>query len=532
MNQAEAKRRQAEAVSAVLMLITIYVIGRQIGERGVAYMAVAAEVCSLLWIAVSGSLSDALGRLLRGRRNKGQYRNIAKMRNSVMICQASLGLAGSLLLLAFSRWIAGSLFRIPYSGLLLAALSPIVLLRSVSAVLLGYFQGEGAELPRAMAGILRQVFLCGFGLLFGHMESVYGEKVGRLLRQENFAYMYGGLGIALAVILSELLVLLFLALIFRKSRSSEKKAKQEGMYSTDSAWECIRFAHSGRWPQFMTGFLLFLPFVLGLVFFARTAEDGGQMALEYGGYAGGYLVVSGICAALIVIAMLPVIARIFLCFKREENRFARTVFHSGVHICLVHGIFASVFVAVMGAQLAELVGGDNGEVVAKMLQGGSAAIGLAALSCYFGRFLHAMGKRFAVLVAACAADTLFLVVVLPSIGKIGILSLVYGGVAGTAVLCILLGMSAFRQMRVRVDWLGILVVPLGAGGAAGLVCLLIGKVLSPHLGSLATLLVAFAVSGAVDWAVLLLLRNFKEQELEAVPGGRLIGMLGQLLHVR
>ena len=40
-----------------------------------------------------------------------------------------------------------------------------------------------------------------------------------------------------------------------------------------------------------------------------------------------------------------------------------------------------------------------------------------------------------------------------------------------------------------------------------------------------------AVSGAVYWVLLLLLRNFKEQELEAISGGRLIGMLGQLLRV-
>lgn len=281
----------------------------------------------------------------------------------------------------------------------------------------------------------------------------------------------------------------------------------------------------------MTAFVLFLPFVLGLLFLTRSVEDVGSVALEYGLYAGKYLVVCGICAALLSAAVLPVMAKVFVCFKREENRFARMVFQSGVHICVVHGIFLAIFVAVMSAQIAGLLGAEHAGDVAKMLQGGSTAVAFVALSSYFGRFLNATGKRYLVLMAACAADTLFLVVVLPSIGKIGALSLVYGGVAGTAVYCILLGVFSFRQMRVKLNWLTILVVPLGAGGVAGLICLLMGKFASPHLGNLVTLLLAFVVAGGVYWISLLLLRNFKEQELEAFSGGRLIGMLGQLLRI-
>ena len=94
------------------------------------------------------------------------------------------------------------------------------------------------------------------------------------------------------------------------------------------------------------------------------------------------------------------------------------------------------------------------------------------------------------------------------------------------VLCILLGVFSFRQMWVKADWLSLLIVPLGAGAAAGGVCALMG--LAP-LGDPVMLPLAFAVSGAVYWGLLLALRDFKEQELEVIPGGRLIGALGQRL---
>lgn len=530
MNQTEIKRRQMEAFSHILMFVAIYVMGRLTGDKGIAYTAVAVQACGFLWIAVSGGVSDTLGRLLRSRKNKGQYRNIARMRGSVMLFQAVLGLAGSLGLAALSGIVAEKVFRIPYSWLILLALSPVVVLRTVSAVLAGYFQGEGSEFPRAIAGILRQVLLLGFGIVFCRLAGNYGERVSSLLRQDNFSAMYGGLGIALAATASELLVILFLGLIYRGNRRPERRTKQEDMYATDSFWDCIMYLYNARWPQLATNLCLFLPLALGLLLGSRRAE-WGQTAVEYGLYAGKYLVVCGIVAAMITIVLLPVTGKIFQCFKREENRFARTVFQSGVHIGLVHGIFLSVFAAVMGAQLADLLCPENAQTMAKLLQWGSALIVLAALSAYFVRLLHAMGKKYPVLIAACGADMFFLLIVMPSIGKAGVLSLVYGGLAGAFVLCALSGAFAYRQLRVQPDWLGVFAVPAGAGGGAGLICLLIRKVLSPVLGSLGTLLVAFAVAGAAYWIALLLLRNFKEQELEVIPGGRLLGILGQMLKV-
>lgn len=531
MNQTEVKRRQAEAFADILMFVTIYVMGRLTGDKGIAYTAVAVQGCGIIWIAVSGSLSDALGRLLRNRKNKGQYKNMAKMRGSVMLFQLILGAAGSLILAGLSGVVADKLFRIPYSGLILLALAPMVLLRTVSAVLAGYFQGEGAEFPRALAGILRQVFSLGFGILFCSLLGGYGEKVSSLLRQENFTGMYSGLGIALALDLAELFVILFLMLIYKGSRRFDRKAKQEGMYTADSLWDSVRHVHNARWPQFATALLVFFPLVAGLLVCGRNGDSGERLTVEYGRYVGKYLVVCGILAELIIAAILPVIGRIFQCFKREENRFARTVFQSGVHIGLVHGIFLSVFVAVMGEQLADLLCRENARAVTRLLQWGSGMIALAALSWYFCRLLQALGKKYPVLLAVCAADLLFIIIVMATVGKSGIMSLVYGGLAFGLALCVLSGVFAYRQLRVQPDWLSVFVVPLGSGVGAGLVCLLIQKLLASHLGSLAVLVIAFAVAGLVYWTALLLLRNFREQELEVIPGGRLIGMLGQLLRV-
>jgi len=515
-------------------MITLLVVGRLIGDQGVAYVMAAVEVCALLWSAVGGNLSDTLGRLLRSRRNKGQYKNMAQLRKSAMIFHLALGLLGSLLLFCFGGMFVEGVFGLPYSTLIVQVLSPVVALRSVSAVLLGWFQGEGVELPTMISGLLRQGFLLGFGFMFVKILGGYGEKVSALLQQNNYTAMYGGVGFAIAVSVTEVLIVLFLVLIYRGMHKTQKEdfEEQDGMNSVASTLDCIKALCISRWPMCVMTFLEIFPLAIGLFFAGRVMGEGGLFA-EYGVYVGKYLAICGIAVSLITITILPLIARVVSGFRREELKFARMAFQSGVHSCIVHGIFFTVFVAVMETQLVEFFCVEDQAEALAMLLGGSSLIVFAALSFYFGKLLQMGGKKFFVLGALGGADVLFLLIVLiaSGVGKAGVLALVYGGLFCMAGLCILLGMLTYRQMRVRMNWLQVLIIPLGSGSVAGLICALLARVIAPHLDSLVTLLVSCVVVGVIYWILLLLLKNFKEQELDVTVGGRLISMLGQLLRV-
>ena len=354
MNQVEVKSRQLQAVSMILTLLTFAVAAKLTGYNGAAYLAAALEAVTAVWIVVGGNLGDSLGRLLRVRNSRGQHKNADRLRRNAMIFQMAFGLAGSLLLLAGAGWITESVFRLRYSTFVLMVLSPVIFLRSVSAVLLGYFQGEGTQLPTAVSGILRQVFILGFSLLFGRLLGNYGEKVSRLLVQENFTSMYGGVGVGIAVSVSELFVVIFLYLIYRGSRRDREKYQQEGMrVAAVSFADSIRLLWSGRGLHWLTEFLLFLPIPLGFVFFQKRGQ-GDAAVSEYGIYAAMYWVLCGVCASLVIMLLLPVSARTAACLRKDEQRFARTAFQSGIHLGLVHALFASVFLTVMAPQLAGL----------------------------------------------------------------------------------------------------------------------------------------------------------------------------------
>lgn len=533
MNQAEIKRRQAQAIAAILGLVALAVTARLTGYNGVTYVLAALEVYALYDTIVSGGISDALGRILRLRNAKGQYKNAAVMRKNAILFQGVLGLIGAAAVLFTAEDITAKIFRVHYSSAILLVLVPAVFLRAVSAVLQGYSRGEGAELPAAAASILRQLFIIGFSVIFCNMLGNYGSKVSRLLVQTNFTAMYGGVGVAIAVTLAEAFVVIFLALTYRGNKKNKAGAAKEGMRTTDSLVDSIRILCAGRGLSMLTGLLAVLPLPLGLIFFSKASESSDGAMTEYGVYAAGFCLCCGVIVAIVVILLLPVCGKMLNLFRKDESRFARQVFQCGVHLGFVHAAFWTVFIAVMAEPMAAVFCGEQAQTAVKLFRGGSGLILLFVLSYYFAKVLLLLGKKLFVLGAVAAADVFYIIFVTVSLntGKAGILSLIYGALVGMGVLAIVLGTLAYRQLKQKPDWLYTLIVPAGAASVAGLLGMLLEKLFTPHLGNLVSLIVCLALTGAFYWAALILARNFREQDLESIPGGKLIAAVGQLLRV-
>ena len=159
MNPVEVKRKQIQMYSHIIGVITLLAVGRIIQDAGVAYLAASVECYFGVCLLISYGAADCLGKILRSRNGKGQNKNCAGLRKNAMLLQGAVGVAGSILLSACAGPLAEHVFELPYSSLLIRLFAPAVFLRTISSVLLGYFQGEGSELPTAAACVIRQVFI-------------------------------------------------------------------------------------------------------------------------------------------------------------------------------------------------------------------------------------------------------------------------------------------------------------------------------------------------------------------------------------
>jgi len=532
MNQNEVKRRRIQVFAYIVALAAVLNMGRMAGENGVTYMTAAVLAFGCLWTLIGGGTADTLGRLLRIRNSKGQYKNADKMKRSILTFQMTSGLLGTLVLLFGAEIIGGKIFHMHYVVFPLMLLAPAFVFRAVSAVLMGFCQGEGSELPTAAACLLRQIFILVFSMIFCGALGKYGEKVSNLLGQQNYTSMYIAAGAAIAVSVSEVLVVVFLIVIQKVNRRTGRREQPEGMRSMDSFFDAVRVFGGSRAPMLFIMLLLFLPVVLGFLFFGKSMANQDAGAVHYGVYMGRYLVVCGLFVFIAAILFIGIYGRAAVSLRKEEQRFARVIFQSGVHITTIHTLFYSALLAVLAAQAAKLFGGSNAVLAEKLFRGGSLLIPFVALALYFGRFLMLTGKKFLVIGALCVGDVLYVVsmTLFLNVWKAGILSLVYVGILGSAVCCVLLGMIIYGQLRIG-ELLRTFAVPAGAACVSGLAGLLLCKLISPHLGNVVTALLCIIIMEVIYWAVLLISRNIKDQELECIPGGRIIAAFGQMLHV-
>ncbi len=532
MNQIEIKRRQIETCSHILGLVTLWLFGRITGDNGVTYMAAALEGFQIIWLLTGGAVADALGRMVRGRNARGQHKNVEKLKKNMLLYQSVVGALGCVLLLILARPLAAKIFHAPYSEVIIMILAPAVLFRNVAAVFLGYFQGEGTQLPTLLTCLLRRIFVLGLGLLLCRALEGYGKKVSALLAQEAFAAMYGGMGVAAAVSLTEGLILLFLFILYRSRRGMAKNQSGYGMRSTDSFSGSIQILYRHTGMHTMVELLKRLPLWIGIILYQGYAAKT-EGAADYGIFYGKYMVLCGGVTLFLCSMMIPLYVRTAGCYRREEMRYAKGWLQNGIHIGIVNGLFYAAFIAVMAEQLAQILNGEPAKLMKEMLQYGAFLIVFLVLDFFLLGVLTLMGRRILGLAALAVGNLAFVCTLIPMLkgGKLGLLAVVDALLVGTGICAVLMGALACMLLGSWIEWFHTLVLPVVGAVLEGLVCMLLGKVLTPHLGPAVTVLVCFVLSFLAYWTLLILCRNFNEQDLRAIPGGRLILAAGQMLHV-
>ena len=106
MNQVEVKRKQIQFFAYALAVINVWIFGRKLGNNGSALL-----VFAFFWILTGKNIPDRMGKLLRGRSAKGQYKNVSIMRRNMMLFQMAAGLLAALFCAAAGYTVLEKIFR-------------------------------------------------------------------------------------------------------------------------------------------------------------------------------------------------------------------------------------------------------------------------------------------------------------------------------------------------------------------------------------------------------------------------------------
>ena len=184
----DRKRNGPSLLSGVLVLsaasLSVKMIGllfkiplsHLLGDEGMGYFNSAYTIYGWLYIIATAGLPVALSILISNASERGDEARVRSIFRVAMLTLFFVGAIGSLGMLLFSGWLAGSIGSVG-SRASIFAIAPTLLFVAISGGIRGYFQGRRQMLPTAVSQLLEAGGKLVLGMLFGSYAARRGESV-------------------------------------------------------------------------------------------------------------------------------------------------------------------------------------------------------------------------------------------------------------------------------------------------------------------------------------------------------------------
>ncbi|MDE6185511.1 MAG: polysaccharide biosynthesis C-terminal domain-containing protein, partial [Lachnospiraceae bacterium] len=439
----------------------------------------------------------------------------------------------SVLFGALGNYFTDKVLNVPLAGMAVSMMAPAMFFFILTGIFRGYFQGNGTKMPAMHSQILNILFLFAGGLIGATLLHKYGVKVSAFLQNEDYAAAYGAMGASIGLLAASFFCFLHVLILFFVFKSSLKKQMgRELLRNQDTTMRVLyllirsSLLYSLYWVCFHG-----MPLFDQYLFFSFNAEMDSRVT-QWGQYYGKCLVVIGIvCGLANVVCMIPV-RRIMVSLEREENRIARERLGILIHQCAVIVIPAAVFMAVLAENVLDMFFKGNQQDAVSWVQLGSVIIVFYVFASVFMEIL--MKSRKMKYVTGMGAIALILhsgiAVLLLKTAKTGITGVITSVIVFYAAVAVLGFLLICRSFQYRQEWIRSFAITAAASAVSGVIALLLNKVFAPLVGSVISLVICLVTAVIIYLVLLIVLRAFKDGELEEMAGGRILMMLAGLLH--
>ena len=531
MNQAIITKRQLITISHILGGIFFLFFAGQIGDNGIGYVAMVLELLCVFVFLVSEEITDFVSKMIRGKKTKGLHKDAYNVKRRVLVIQFVTGIVLTVLFCALSEVFACSLFKVPYIGLCMRIVAPVIFLKSMETAFLGSFQSSGSQMPTVICAFFRQIFFFIFSWLLVAKCMNYGEKVAALLLNEDFAGMYGAIGLCMAITISEFLVFLFqLFLYFISDRKKEQKRCKEGLQTTEDLRTTLYYYYEKGILMFGSQVFYRLPLLFGITFSLRALADPCTGAYELGSFYGPFLVLCYIPVFLVGMGTYVMQGKLAYFANKSDSRAVRETIGNGLHYCVIFAVYFGVIFLTLSSQIgAVFMGSGTGEITKYIKLGSILVIVMIMANFGIGLLRNMNQKRYVLLCTFLGAVAAFITCLIGKKNGFGVYDYLLYSMIFAFLVCALSSIGlTLGGRRIGADLLTTLVVPLLCGSVVGLLIMLISNLMTPHLGNLVCLILC-VVFGFIIYVFLLgLTRNIHENEISTMYGEigkRIVGLI-------
>ena len=268
--------------------------------------------------------------------------------------------------------------------------------------------------------------------------------------------------------------------------------------------------------------------------YAMNKQERGSIRLAHWGiYYGKYSVIVGILAIVCTMAAVSGIPKIAQMYDKQEYGEVKYRIGSVSHNLAILSIPFAVWTAVLAKPMTGMLFTGDVNTAAKLLQSGSGVIVLFAFAYFLMSLMQRIRKIRVVILGGLAAFVIHLIFlfILVSTTRLGIIAVALGLLVFWLVVCIAGVIGAVRYMQFSPDWIRSFGVTGIAAGLSGLVGMLLNKMMLAWAGNTATFLVCFVVCAFIYFVLMIVLKGIREDELEDMPGGRIVIALAEKIHL-
>lgn len=506
-----------------------------IGDKGNGYYSVAYEIYSIMLIISCYSLPLAVSKVVSSKMSKRQYKSAERAFQCAMFFAVSAGGIMFFVCEFFGDFFAADVMEEPMSALALKVLGPALLLVSVMGVFRGYFQGLGTMMPTAVSQILEQIFVLIGSIAGASVLYHYGDKVGALLHNQDYAPAYGAAGASIGPVIGAVIGLLFLVFVYAAYRKGAKKRGRDGSGKVDSYPQILSMILLTIFPVLLSTTVYNISGVIDIKIFGSVMIEKGFGDVRtdiWGVYSGKYKLLVNVPIALANAMCSSIVPMLTQLMVREEYGRAKEKIGQAMRFTMIVAIPSAVGLSVLARPIVSMLFKGEVDMAVSMLHIGSVSVIFYTMSTLTNGVLQGINKM-KIPVRNAAISLVIHIVILYAMLQMdmGINAVVYAYILFAVVVSVLNAIAIRKYLRYKQELVRTFIIPAIASAAMGIVIALLNLLLAKSAGNVVTVLVGIVVGVIVYFVILILLKGVNERDLRSMPGGRTILTIAKKLRL-
>lgn len=520
----------AGILSRVIGLLYRSPLYKILGDEGNGYYGSAYAIYAMIIMIATYSIPTAVSKMVAGKIAVGEYRSARRIYYCSFAYVVVAGAAGALITYFGAGFFVSEQ---PNAILSLKVLAPTIFISGFLAIFRGYLQAYNTMVPTSVSQIIEQLANAVVSIMAAYMLS-------RPFAAGSTAHAkYGAAGSAMGTGAGVLCGLIYILFAYGSRRKDIlESVRTDVNKETESYGTLLKMIVGTVTPIVIAAVVYNILAPVDMKVFYTVLGEKGMESLEmvklYGIYSQQYTVLTNLPLAIAASVGIAYIPGVSAAFARADKKDTNRLINQALSMSMLVTIPCAVGMGVLAKPIIQLLFAGADPMAAKSMYLGFISIIFFAQSTVTNNILQAMGKVMAPVINASAALVIHVVVLILMLvfTDWGLYALVAGSIVYSLLICIFNNHSLAKYNTGRMDNRRIYLAPAISSIFMGAVAIIVYEGCRRFIGNwIAAMFIAVFVAMVFYAVAILKTGGYTEEELLAMPKGRLIVKLAKKCHL-